>query len=77
MQRQKNNNQSQLAKQFGIPRGTLIGILNDKVAIQHAIDDGGSAKRQRMQTGQHTEMEEALVDFFLVDHRPEASLLLR
>ena len=49
----KNNNQTQLVKQFSIPRGTLQGILKDKQAILQAIEDGGSAKQTKLRAGKH------------------------
>ena len=56
-----NNNKSELAKNFNIPRTTIRDILNDKEAILEAIDGGGSGKRARLKSGKNEEIEEALL----------------
>ncbi len=56
-----NRNNSELEKDFGVPRPTIINIMNNKEEILKAIDEGGSAKRARLKKGKHEEMEEALV----------------
>uniref|UniRef100_A0A914VZL2 HTH CENPB-type domain-containing protein n=1 Tax=Plectus sambesii TaxID=2011161 RepID=A0A914VZL2_9BILA len=57
----KNNNQTQLAKQFSIPRSTIKDILSRKDAILEAIDGGGESKRARIKTGKYEDLEQALL----------------
>ena len=58
---EKNNNKSELAKQFNIPRGTLMGILKEKDTVLKAIGEGSKAKRARLTTGKHEDMEASLI----------------
>uniref|UniRef100_A0A915EBM8 HTH CENPB-type domain-containing protein n=1 Tax=Ditylenchus dipsaci TaxID=166011 RepID=A0A915EBM8_9BILA len=57
----KNNNKSDLAKQFNITRTSIRDILSSKEAIMQEILDGGGEKRSRLTAGKHSEMEEALM----------------
>uniref|UniRef100_A0A914UKF2 HTH CENPB-type domain-containing protein n=1 Tax=Plectus sambesii TaxID=2011161 RepID=A0A914UKF2_9BILA len=57
----KNNSQTQLAKQFTIPRTTINDILRKKDAILKAIDGGGESKRARIKTGKYSDLEQALL----------------
>lgn len=61
---EKNNNQSDLARQFSIPRPSLRRILEEKDAILKAVADGAEAKRARMTSGRFEKLEEALVTWF-------------
>uniref|UniRef100_A0A914D8E1 HTH CENPB-type domain-containing protein n=1 Tax=Acrobeloides nanus TaxID=290746 RepID=A0A914D8E1_9BILA len=60
---EQNNNKSELAKQFNMPRSTIRDILVNKEAILRAIDRGGDVTRARLTPGKHNHLEEELLSW--------------
>jgi transposase len=60
----EEKNRTKLAERFGVPRTTIIGVLNSKDDVLKAIDDGSSGKRKRLTPGRMQQLEEALVVWF-------------
>ena len=58
---ENDGNQTKLAKQFNMPRSTVIRILNEKETVLEAINDGSQAKRAHIKMGKHEQMEEAII----------------
>uniref|UniRef100_A0A915DV58 HTH psq-type domain-containing protein n=1 Tax=Ditylenchus dipsaci TaxID=166011 RepID=A0A915DV58_9BILA len=69
----KNSNRSALAKQFGAPRTTINDIVSQKQSILGAIDGGSEAKRARLTSGKHQQMEEALIRWHKTDQESKCS----
>lgn len=59
-----NENRTELAKQFGISRTTLNGIIGSKRKLEEAIQAGGSVKRTRIYPSRHDELEQAILIWF-------------
>lgn len=58
----KKNN-TELAKDFGIARGTIHGILKDKASILEVVDRGSKSKRARVTSGRNEHLDEALIQW--------------
>ncbi|KAI1703122.1 tigger transposable element-derived protein 4 [Ditylenchus destructor] len=59
----KSDLATQLSQQFGrpIPRTTIIGVLKEKEKIQDALVSGSDAKRTRLQTAKHEDLDKAVL----------------
>ena len=60
----ENVSRVELAKRFGVPRTTIIGILNARDSIEKAIECGDSTKRSRIKPTRHDELEKAILTWF-------------
>lgn len=54
----------QLATDFKLPKSTISTIVKDKDRILAAIDEGTGAKRKRLMTGKHVNLEAAVLTWF-------------
>lgn len=59
-----NVSRVELAKRFGVPRTTIVGILNAKDSIEKTIECGDNTKRSRIKPTRHYELERAILTWF-------------